>query len=56
MAIERTSKFACVELHRRVTLRVAGDFLRPLVAAVPYRVHTVLTDHGIHLRHARQRG
>ena len=48
VAIDRTSKFAFVEMHPRVTLRVAGDFLRHLVAAVPYRVHTVLTDHGIH--------
>ena len=48
VAIDRTSKFAFVELHQRVTLRVAGDFLRHLIAAVPYRVHTVLTDHGLH--------
>src|SRR5215218_8967795 len=48
VAIDRTSKFAFVELHERVTRRVAGDFLRALIAAVPYRVHTVLTDHGTH--------
>ena len=48
VAVDRTSKFAFVELHGRVTLRVAGDFLRHLIAAVPYRVHTVLTDNGIH--------
>src|SRR5688572_19257793 len=48
VAIDRTSKFAFVELHQKVTTRVAGDFLRHLVAAVPYKVHTVLTDHGIH--------
>src|SRR4051795_3433043 len=40
VAIDRTSKFAFVELHERVTRRVAGDFLRHLIAAVPYRVHT----------------
>ena len=44
VAIDRTSKFAFVELHEKVTRRVAGDFLRALIAAVPYRVHTVLTD------------
>jgi hypothetical protein len=36
-----------VELHQKVTTRVAGDFLRALIRAVPYKVHTVLTDHGI---------
>jgi transposase InsO family protein len=48
VAIDRTSKFAFVELHEKVTRRVAGDFLRTLIAAVPYRVHTVLTDNGTH--------
>ena len=48
VAIDRTSKFAYVELHEKVTTRVAGDFLRALIRAVPYKVHTVLTDHGIH--------
>src|SRR3954453_5610861 len=48
VAIDRTSKFAFVELHERVTRRVAGNFLRALIAAVPYRVHTVLTDNGTH--------
>ena len=27
---------------------MSGDFLRHLIAAVPYKVHTVLTDNGIH--------
>src|ERR687889_1209318 len=48
VAIDRTSKFAFVELHEKVTRRVAGNFLRHLIAAVPYRVHTVLTDNGTH--------
>ena len=48
VAIDRTSKFACVELHEKATRRIAGDFLRALIAAVPYRVHTVLTDNGTH--------
>jgi Integrase core domain len=46
VAIDRTSKFAFAELHEKATRRVAGDFLRHLIAAVPYRVHTVLTDNG----------
>ncbi len=48
VAVDRTSKFAFVELHEKATRRVAGDFLRHLVAAVPYKVHTVLTDNGTH--------
>src|ERR671938_183945 len=48
VAIDRTSKFAFVELHERVPQRVAGDFLQRLIAAVPYRVHTMLTDNGTH--------
>jgi transposase InsO family protein len=48
VAIDRTSKFAFVQLHEKATRQVAGDFLRALVEAVPYRVHTVLTDNGTH--------
>ena len=48
VAIDRTSKFAFVELHAKATTRVAADFLRALVAAVPYTVRTVLTDNGLH--------
>ncbi len=48
VAIDRTTKFAFVELHEKATTRVSGDFLRHLIAAVPYKVHTVLTDNGIH--------
>ena len=44
VAIDRTSKFAFVELHEKATTRISGDFLRHLIEAVPYRVHTVLTD------------
>ena len=46
VAIDRTSKFAFVEMHEKVARRTAGDFLRRLIAAVPYKVHTVLTDNG----------
>ena len=48
VAIDRTTKFAFVELHEKATRRIAGDFLRHLAAAVPYRLHTVLTDNGTH--------
>ncbi len=42
----RSSAF--VQLHERATTRIASDFLRALLLAVPYRVHTVLTDNGQH--------
>jgi hypothetical protein len=48
VAIDRTSKFAFAELHERATRRIAADFLRRLIEAVPYKIHTVLTDNGTH--------
>jgi len=48
VAIDRVTKFAFVELHEKATRRVAGDFLRALIKAVPYTIHTVLTDNGTH--------
>ena len=47
VAIDRTSKFAFVELHKKAGKMVAAAFLRNLIAAVPYRLHIVLTDNGI---------
>ena len=47
VAIDRTSKFVVAELHPQMTRTVACDFLRRLIAAVPYRIHTILTDNGI---------
>src|SRR3712207_3491154 len=46
VAIDRTSRFALAQLHEKATRRIAADFLRALVAAVPYTIHTVLTDNG----------
>src|SRR3954464_664325 len=48
VAIDRTSKFAFVELHEKATRRIAANFLRALIKAVPYKVHIVLTDNGTH--------
>ena len=48
VGIDRTSKYAFVELHERVSRRTAADFLRALIQAIPYGVHTVLTDNGTH--------
>ena len=47
VAIDRTSKFAYAELHDRANRHVATAFLKALVEAVPYKVHTILTDNGI---------
>jgi transposase InsO family protein len=56
VAIDRTSKFAFAELHERVSRRVAGDFLRRLIEAVPYKIHTVLTDNGTHFTDPKRDG
>ena len=48
VAIDRTSKFAFTELHEKATRKVAGDFLRALIKAVPYKIHTVPTDNDTH--------
>ncbi len=47
VAIDRTSKFAFARLCPRAGKVVAAEFLRDLIAAVPYAIHTVLTDNGI---------
>lgn len=47
VGIDRTSKFTFVELHERATRRIAADFLKSLIKAVPYQINTVLTDNGI---------
>ena len=47
VAIDRTSKLAFVQLHERATTAISRDFLKAVIAAVPYKIHTVLTDNGI---------
>lgn len=44
VAIDRTSKFAYVELYERAGKMVAAQFLRNLIMVVPDKIHTVLTD------------
>ena len=48
VAIYWVTKFAFVELHEKATRRVAADFLRTLIKAVPYTVYIVLTYNGTH--------
>ena len=50
VAIDRTSKFAFVQLVERANRLTASAFLVALIAAVPYKIHTVLTDNGIQFR------
>lgn len=44
VAIDRTSKFAFAELYDKAGKMNAAKFLRHLIKAVPYVIHTVLTD------------
>lgn len=47
VAIDRTSKFAFVQLVEKANTVTARAFLDALVAAVPYKIEIVLTDNGI---------
>ena len=47
VGIDRTSKLAFVRLEEEANTVTATAFLDALVEAVPYEIHTVLTDNGI---------
>lgn len=47
VAIDRTSKFAFARLVDKAGKLVAAQFLGDLIEAVPYKLHTVLTDNGV---------
>jgi hypothetical protein len=47
VGIDRTSKFAFVQLHGQADRPTTVLFLEALLEAVPYRLHTILTDNGI---------
>lgn len=47
VAIDRTSKFAFAQLLEKANRTTASAFLEALIEAVPYTIHTVLTDNGI---------
>lgn len=51
VAIDRTSKFAFVQLVDKANRVTASAFLVALIEAVPYKIHTVLTDNGIQFRY-----
>ena len=47
LAIDRVSKFTYVEFRDDAGKMNGADFLRGVVAAFPYAIHTVLTDNGM---------
>jgi transposase InsO family protein len=47
VAIDRTSKFTVVQLVRKIGRTSASAFLVQVIQAIPYKIHTVLTDNGI---------
>src|SRR5512134_1750520 len=47
VAIDRTSKFAFVQLVGKANTVTARAFLDALVTAVPYKIEIILTDNGI---------
>ena len=51
VAIDRTSKFAFAQLVEKANRVTASAFLVALIEAVPYKIHTVLTDNGIQFRY-----
>jgi transposase-like protein len=54
VAIDRTSKFAFVQLHKRATKMIASAFLSDLIKALPYAIHTILTDNGIQFTNRKE--
>jgi len=48
VAIDRTSKAAFVQLHELANTKTDVAFLNDLVEAMPYTIHTVLTDNVLH--------
>ena len=56
VAVDRTSKLAFAELHPQATQAIAVDFLRRVLARLPYQVHQLLTDNGIQFRNLPHHG
>ena len=42
--LHRTSKFAVTQLVDKADRKTAWEFLQHMLEAVPYQVHTILTD------------
>lgn len=53
--MDRTSKLVFARIYRKATKLVAAGFLKALLRAVPYKIHTVLTDNGVQfIQHDRR--
>ena len=46
LAVDRVTKFTCVELHPHANVTAGAAFLRGVLAAYPSALHTALTDNG----------
>ena len=47
LAIDRVTKFTVVELQATNEMATGAAFMRTVVQAFPYQIHTVLTDNGV---------
>ncbi len=47
LAIDRVSKFVYVEFHPTAEMATGGAFMRNVIKALPYQIHTVLTDNDV---------
>ena len=53
VAMDRTCKLAYAELHTDKKKMTAVQFLRNVIAALPYKIHTLLTDNGAQFTHRK---
>lgn len=51
VAVDRTSKLAFARLYEVSNRKTASAFLEALIRAVPYKIHTILTDNGVQFCH-----
>lgn len=54
VAIDRVTKFVFARLEEKANRRTASAFLEALIEAVPYKIHTVLTDNGVQFTFPRR--
>ena len=47
VAVDRTSKISFAQLHKSASVNIAAGFLEAVIEAIPYQIHTVLTDNGV---------
>src|SRR5882757_4384271 len=46
VAIDRATRYVCLEIHPKRDADTAAGFLKRFLAHFPHRVHTILTDNG----------